>query len=412
MPNSGRLRFTPAALLDPVAAAAAVLLAMGSHLGSVLAAPPAPSKADKPAWKKHVITTGGRSLTAIAGDFTGDGKTDVIANVAGKTILFVAPGWKPLAIGGEHDVRAIHSEAFDVDGDGDLDYIAARYKPGLIFWLEQPANAAKDAWRYHLIDDQVDGVHGLLRGDVDGDGRLDLLANSGQPTGPLANSVVWYRAPKTPKNAKAWPRYVIADKDAPGLSHYLGIGDIDGDGRPDVATGAKGGPSDKSGKGNWFAWWKAPADPTQRGWKKQIISARQPGATNIHPADVNGDGKLDFIASRGHGRGVVWFEAPTWRQHTIHAQVHGPHCLVVTDLDADGDIDAATCGKDDGQVLWLENDGRGRFTIRLIGRDQAAYDIRATDLDGDGDLDLLIAGQNSDNVVWYENPQRKGATSP
>ena len=39
-----------------------------------------------------------------------------------------------------------------------------------------------------------------------------------------------------------------------------------------------------------------------------------------------------------------------------------------------------------------------------MGRDQAAYDIRALDMDGDKDKDLLVAGQASQNVVWYENP--------
>ena len=43
----------------------------------------------------------------------------------------------------------------------------------------------------------------------------------------------------------------------------------------------------------------------------------------------------------------------------------------------------------------------------VIGRDQAAYDIRAVDLDRDGDLDLLVAGQISRNVVWYENPRKQ-----
>ena len=135
-----------------------------------------------------------------------------------------------------------------------------------------------------------------------------------------------------------------------------------------------------------------------------MISAKQPGATNIHPADVNGDGKTDFIASRGHGRGVVWFESPTWKEHTMHRTLHGPHCLVVTDLDGDGDIDAATCAKDDQQCVWFENNGKGKFTTHVIGLMQAAYDIRAIDMDGDGDLDLLVAGQASRNVVWYQNP--------
>jgi hypothetical protein len=124
------------------------------------------------------------------------------------------------------------------------------------------------------------------------------------------------------------------------------------------------------------------------------------------PADVNGDGKTDFVATRGHGRGVVWFEGPQWTRHDIHATIKEPHCLAVADLDADGDVDAATCAFGDQVTMWFENDGRGKFLSHLVGDNQAAYDIRAVDLDLDGDLDLLVAGQQSNNVVWYANPQR------
>ena len=78
----------------------------------------------------------------------------------------------------------------------------------------------------------------------------------------------------------------------------------------------------------------------------------------------------------------------------------------MADLDADGDADAATCAKDDRLAVWFENNGQGDFTSHIVGRDQAAYDIRAVDMDRDGDLDLLIAGQESRNVVWYENALR------
>lgn len=121
---------------------------------------------------------------------------------------------------------------------------------------------------------------------------------------------------------------------------------------------------------------------------------------------MNGDGGVDFIASRGHGKGVLWFESPDWTSHEINSTLAGPHCLVAIDLDADGDVDAATCAKDDRIAAWFENDGQGRFATHVIGRDQAAYDIRAVDMDGDGDLDLLIAGQDSANIVWYESPLR------
>ncbi len=356
-------------------------------------------------WKKHIIFAGERCNTAVAGDYTGDGKPDVIACSGDKTRLFVAPKWREVILADTPGKNPIHSETFDVDGDGDLDFIGARYSPGSVVWLEQPAQPLKQRWPLRVVDDKVDGIHGLLKGDVDGDGKLDLLANSAQPRGPFANSAVWLRVPKQPKKAESWQRHVFARGDAPGLSHYLGFGDVNGDGRPDIAMAAKGGPKAKPGTGDWFAWWEAPKDPTKQ-WKKHLLSDKQPGATNIQQADVNGDGRMDFIATRGHGKGVIWFEAPSWKMHTIHANLLYPHCLQVVDMDSDGDIDAATCGYGDQLAVWFENDGKGRFKTHLVARNQAAYDIRAVDMDRDGDLDLLIAGQQSNNVAWYENPRK------
>jgi FG-GAP repeat. len=165
----------------------------------------------------------------------------------------------------------------------------------------------------------------------------------------------------------------------------------------DLASGAKIGP-----EGNWFAWWEQPADP-RKPWTKHPIAKNQEGATNILMADVNGDGKPDFIASRGHGKGLVWYEAPNWIPHEIDPELVGPHSLATGDIDGDGDIDFATCAKDARVCAWFENDGKGNFTIHNIHQDQAAYEIRLVDMDGDGDLDILVAGQESQNVVWFEN---------
>lgn len=361
--------------------------------------------AEELGWKKHVVHQGIPTVTAVAGDFTGDGKVDVISNSGNKTRLFVAPDWKEIILDASPGYDCIHSAVMDVDGDGKLDFIGARYSPPLIFWLQQPAHPLTDRWPLRIIDDQSDGTHGLLLGDVDGDGKLDLIANSAMPNGPFRNSAVWLKIPKDPLTAKRWERHVFADKDAPGYSHYFGFGDVNGDGRPDISLAAKGVPQDPPGTGEWFAWWEAPKDPTQV-WKKHLIADKQEGATNIQQVDVNGDGKMDFIATRGHGRGVIWFEAPDWKIHTIHPTLKEPHCLVLGDFNGDGTIDAATCGYGDKLAYWFENDVKGNFKTHLIARDQAAYDIRAIDMDGDGDLDILIAGQASNNVVWYENPAK------
>jgi FG-GAP-like repeat len=358
----------------------------------------------EPHWKKHILQDGEGCLTAVAADYTGDEKTDVIASCAKATYLFVAPDWQPVTIGpGE---RFIHSETFDVDGDGDADYIGATYSPGKVVWYECPAEPTKGSWKERLIDDEINGIHGLLRGDINGDGKFDLIANSAQPKGKFPNSAVWLKVPPQPREAKTWERYVFAQGDAPGLSHYFGVGDVNGDGRPDISLAAKGGEQDITKQGEWFAWWAAPVDPKQAGWKKEIIATQQPGATNIMPGDVNGDQRVDFIATRGHDKGIYWFEAPNWKQHTINAELIDPHSLQVLDFDGDGDLDAASCAYTSKIVAWFENDGRGQFTTHVVAHDQSAYDIRAVDLDGDSDFDLLIGGQQSNNTVWFENPRK------
>ena len=206
----------------------------------------------EPGWVRHVIAEGFFNQTAIAADFTGDGRPDVIAtdNDRLQTILYAAPDWKPTVIYSGTEV--IHSALIDVDGDGDIDYIGCRYAPGFIFWLERPDSPLKGPWPMHVIDDAreggVNGVHGMITGDVDRDGKLDLIGNSAQPDGVFPNSIAWFRIPPDPRSAKRWERYVFAKGDAPGLSHYHGFGDVNGDGRPDIASAAKVPPD-----GNWFA---------------------------------------------------------------------------------------------------------------------------------------------------------------
>jgi hypothetical protein len=244
----------------------------------------------------------------------------------------------------------------------------------------------------------------LWAADLDGDGKLDLAASSGQPKGGFPDSLVWFRIPPRPRTAARWERYVLADRDAPGLSHYVALGDVNGDGRPDLASAAKDSPG-----GNWFAWWEQGSDP-RKPWKKHLIATDQFGATNILMADLNGDGKVDFVASRGHGAGVTWYEAPNWTPHDIDTGLKGPHSLAVADLNGDGTLDVVTVAKDSRVAAWFENDGQGHFKEHRISNNQSAYDIRLVDMDGDGDLDLLVAGFESNNVVWYENPSkaRKG----
>ena len=353
-------------------------------------------------WKKHIVTESGRTSTAVAADFDGDGDVDVISGYPGTVSLFLAPDWEEVVLHrfAKPKGNLIHSEVLDVDGDGDMDW-AGSQAPGMPFWLENPGDGS-GAWAARIIDHDIRGIHCLLKADVDNDGKQDLIINNFFPDGVLADSVAWFKVPKNPVMAERWERYVFADRTARGGSHYFGFGDLDGDGWGEIAIGAKGAPFED---GNWFAYWKNPGKAdVKEAWEKTLIAGNQLAATNILPGDLNGDGVMDFLASRGHSQGVIWFEGPNWTLHTIDQTIKSPHSLTLADLDGDGDLDGASCGFESREVAWYENDGKGGFTKHLLDDAQESYDLRSVDMDGDGDLDLLNAGRATGNVVWYENP--------
>ncbi|PAY17483.1 hypothetical protein CKO51_21455 [Rhodopirellula sp. SM50] len=361
--------------------------------------------ADLGPWKKHVVTEQGHCNTAIAIDVSGDGLPDVIASANGKVSLFIAPTWEQEIVLHRFDGRGacIHSAPIDADGDGDMDW-AGTLANAHPFWLENPgpATATQGPWTARPIDNEITGIHCLLRSDIDNDGRDDLVINNFEPEKGLGDSMAWFSRPENPTTAASWVRHVFADGDARGGSHYMGAGDIDGDGWKEIAVGAKGKPF---ADGNWFAFWKHPGgERLDRPWQKVVLAEQQTAATNILPADVNGDGKVDWVASRGHGVGVLWFENPGWKIHDIDTEIEFPHSLTVADFDQDGDSDVATCGYGSERVMWYENDGLGNFARHTVDTGQQSYDLRSVDMDGDGDADLLNAGRGSNNVVWYENP--------
>ena len=338
-------------------------------------------------WQPIEVHKGSRSNTAIAIDFDKDGKCEIVYHSAKKLHLVSHDGTQKRVIA--ENVHYIHSAAGDIDGDGDIDYIG-----GLkgVAWLECPKDIWKDEWKLHLISDELNGTHAVETIDMDNDGKVDVVANSFNPTGKYPSSICWFKNLGDGK----WETYPIADKDAIGGSHYFKIFDLNG--KRALCAGAKGG---AFANGNYYALYQA-GDSLTKPWKKSLLLTDQEGATNIYPADYNGDGSIDYAVANGHGVGIKMISGKDKKVSLIDPDMECPHCLDAGDLDNDGDLDLITCGYQSSELAWYENLGSLKFKKHSIQTNQKSYDIRLVDIDGDGLKDILVAGQGSNNVIWFK----------
>ncbi|MEM7011831.1 MAG: FG-GAP-like repeat-containing protein [Verrucomicrobiota bacterium] len=339
---------------------------------------------DEKAFERHAFAMPERCDRALAIDSDADGDLDLVGICRTQIMAVRMPEVKPVSLLRAEDGAMIHGAPWDADGDGDDDIAVCRFQKGsgpAIFWLENPG------WKVHAIDNEVDGVHGLATGDLNGDGRDDLIAANINGIRPL--SISWY-------DGVSKSRQFIHDSNAGSRPHYLAVADLNGDEKMDIVSGA----------GDAFAWYRGPD------WNREVIDEKA-GATNVAVADVNGDGKPDVLGSCGHGAGVFWYRNPKWERTAIERILTDVHALNVGDLDGDGDIDIAAgsfggYGTDKAtkrKLFWYENDGTGRFEPHDLDVDHAqeSYALEIVDLDADGRNDIIIGGRGSENVVWYRN---------
>ena len=313
----------------------------------------------------------------FAYDFTGDGWPDILMTDSRPIALYVNPRGESRRWNKYMVVPNITTEEAlfkDVDGDGKPEVVYGG--GGVIAYAKpDPADPTKP-WIVHTISDKiVVNVHGIGVGDINGDGRMDILSASG-----------WWEQPKDNKQ-EPWtfhPEYFGRG------GAEMGVYDVNGDGLNDVVTSIEA-----HGWGlSWFEQ-KRDEDGTISFVEHPIMddfSAKNAGdVTFSEPhadtsADIDGDGIPDFIVGKRYwshedsyadpdpyGPPVLyWYrtvrnpKAPGGAEFVpelIHNRSGvGSHFQVV-DLNKDGVPDIVT-STDRGTFIFWGKPRAGRMTAR------------------------------------------------
>jgi len=283
----------------------------------------------------------------------------------------------------------------DIDGDGDLDIVAADDGADAVYWFENDGSP-EDGWTRHDVDTGLDGACSVEPADIDEDGDLDIVA-----VGADENTLVWYE-----NRGLSWTTHEALSGIVGPMS--ASVADMDFDGDLDVMI---------SLDEDEVIW----AENLGGGlWQKRSVDAgyEQPG--DAVAVDLDGDGDLDIAACSSKGNGnVAW-----WENETIHREFEvaepiairdgltNPRGVAIGDINGNGQQDVILGGWDDAFVkvyfrisdsAWWENtvdSGQNRFR-----------DISTGDIDGDSDLDLLGATLAGDEIVWWANDGGSGLPS-
>lgn len=265
-----------------------------------------------------------------------------------------------------------------------------------------PAPQAAPRFEAQTVDDNIAIGYGLALGDVDGDGKTDiLLADKKQ--------FVWYR------NGD-WKRFVMAENLTARDNVCLAARDLDGDGKVEVAVGAQWNPGETSdtAQSGSVHYLIRPQDPTQK-WEA-VALPHEPTVHRMRWVQPAG-GRAYLVVAPLHGRGnkggagagvkLLAYRMPPnprspWPTVTLDASMHMTHNLEVAETKAPRQTDLYFAGKEGVRLLQdFSGEKSGGQARPIAGLDKGTGEVRLGKLGGSQQFLATIEEMHGTTLAVY-----------